>query len=144
MAEPCFPFPSVATSSPSPPYFPCTYPLLSLFGVVGPVGSMVAGGTGVPGLGMVFEDKRGDPSPYTGTGTALLTAQPLQMLEVLRGNQDSPSDAPLPSGPWAAGGEAQPGAGQQVGISSTAEHSRAGGNHSLALELLCFIFIDAM
>lgn len=91
MAEPCSSFSSLATSSPSPPYLPCTYLLLSLFGVAEPAGSTVARGMGVPGLGMVFEVERGEPSPCTGTGSALFTAQPLQMLEVLQESQDSPS-----------------------------------------------------
>lgn len=95
MAEPCFLFSSLATSFPLPPYFPCTYLLLSLFGVMESAGSTVARGTSVPGLGMVFEDERGEPSPCTGTGTALFTAQPLQVLEVLQESQESLSDAPL-------------------------------------------------
>lgn len=52
----------------------------------------MAQGTGVPGLGMVFEGKRGDPSPCTGTGMALFTAPHLQMLEVLQESQDLLSD----------------------------------------------------
>lgn len=131
MAEPCFPVPSIATSSPSPPYFPCTNLLLSLFGVAEPAGSTVARGTGVPGLGMVLEDERGDPPPCIGSGTALFTAQPLQTLEVLQESRDSQSDTPLLPGhrladPRATGGwrEAQPGAGQQVGTRSMAERSR--------------------
>lgn len=42
-------------------------------------------------------------------------------------------------GPSAARGEAQRGAGQQMGISSTAEHSRARGNNSPSLSS-CSVF----
>ena len=65
---------SHAASCPSPLSFPCTYLLPSLLGAVEPAGSLVARGVGFPGLGMVFEEERGDPSPCTDT-RAVFTAQ---------------------------------------------------------------------
>lgn len=87
----------------------------------GACGKQVAGGTIIPGLGMVLADERG-----SGTGATPLPAQPLQLSEVLQEGQDSLSD---PSalrcrlGEWNRG-TAQ--AGWNVGISST-----SGGNKSL-------------
>lgn len=49
------------------------------------------------GLGMVFEEERGDPSPCTET-SAPFTAQALPVFEVLQESQDSHSDTPLLSG----------------------------------------------
>lgn len=59
----------------------------------------MAGGTIIPGLGMVLEDERG-----SGTGTTPLPAQPLQLSDVLQEGQDSLSD-PLCSQVHAEGGE---------------------------------------
>lgn len=94
MAEPSFPFTSTAASCPSPPSFPRTYLLPSLLGVTEPAGSTVARGTGIPGLGLAFGHERDEPSPCTGTGPALSTPLPMQMLEVALESQASRRDAP--------------------------------------------------
>lgn len=53
----------------------------------GACGKQVAGGTIMPGLGMVLADERS-----SGTGATPLPAQPLQLSEVLQEGQDSLSD----------------------------------------------------
>lgn len=85
MAEPASP--SITTSSSSPSCFPLTHLLLSPGWCHRACGKQVAGGTIIPGLGMVLVDERG-----SGTGTTPLPAQPLQLSEVLQEGQDSLSD----------------------------------------------------
>lgn len=79
MAEPCLPFCChlLSLTSPLPLRIPPAEPVWCH-----QAGGKVTQGTGV--LGMVFEGGRGDPSPCSGTGTALLSAQPLQTSEVLQ------------------------------------------------------------
>lgn len=87
MAEPASP------SLPLPPplpHLPASLAhnlLLSPVWCHGACGKQVAGGTIIPGLGMVLVDERG-----SGTGTTPLPAQPLLLSEVLQEGQDSLSD----------------------------------------------------